>query len=179
MFHVRSIFPHQSRVDASSLELTPTNPQGEAVCCLFESYLAARPPAFRDKLSFLRKGDFELDWSAAHGGVALASLYRNGTPVSIAVLISGTDAETDANMLDVFRENVLNPLFENEFDAVLNEPLRPLALQVVFPDEPEWEPAVQLLTASLASVYFRTLLQLSNEDSATAACPPSSCSDND
>lgn len=167
--------PHQCRVDASSFELTPTNPHGEAVCCLFERYFSDRPSAFRDRLSFLRKGDFELDWSAVSGGVALASLYRNGTPVSMAVLISGTDPATDMNMIEVFRDNVLNPLFGTEFDSVLSETSRPLVLQVVFPEEPEWEPAIQLLTASLASVYFRTILQLSKESSSPSHSSAAEC----
>ena len=32
---------------------------------------------------------------------------------------------------------------------------RPLVIQVLFPCDPEWAPAVQLLSAALASVYFR------------------------
>lgn len=167
VFHVRSIFPDQCRVDACSFELTPTNPRAEAVCSLFERYLADRPPEFRDQLSFLKKGDLELDWSAAKGGVALASMYQNGTPACISVLVSGADPDTDASMLDVFRENVLCPLFGAEFDSEVCLDLRPLVVQVVFPDDPEWVPALQLLSASLASVYFRTVIQLSHE------CPPS------
>ena len=160
MFHVRCIFPDQCRVDASSFELTPTNPQAEALCSLFERYLADRPSNFRDRLSFLRKGDLELDWSAAAGGVALASMYQNGTPASISVLVSGTDSCTDATMLQLFQENVLSPLFGSDFEAAICVELRPLVVQVIFPGSPEWIPAIQFLSASLASVYFRTVLQL-------------------
>ena len=69
MFHVRCIHPDQGRIEANRFELQPTNSQGEAVCDLFRRYLADRPATFRDKLPFLRKGDIELDWSAATGGV--------------------------------------------------------------------------------------------------------------
>jgi len=106
----------------------------------------------------MKKGDFELDWSAVTGGVALASLFQGETPASMSVLLAGLSPETDSMMLDVFRENVLAPLFGEEFDRVCRECERPLVVQVVFPGSPEWLPAVQLLGVSLASVYFRTLL---------------------
>lgn len=157
MLHVRSIFPDQGRVEATSFDLKPGNPQGEAVCSLIERYFCHRPAAFRDRLSFLRKGDFELDWSAVHGGVALASLFQAQAPASMSVLVAGLEPETDLMMLEVFRENVLNPLFCGEFDSAVEVDVRPLLLQVVFPGEPQWLPAIQLLTVSLASVYFRTV----------------------
>ena len=162
MLHVRSIHPDQNRVEEATFALTPTNPQGEAVCSLIERFLVGRPPAFRERLSFLKKGDFELDWSAITGGVALASLFQGETPASMSVLVAGASPETDAMMIEVFRENVLTPLFGDEFNHVCAFEARPLLLQVVFPGSPEWLPAVQLLTVSLASVYFRTVLGQSN-----------------
>ncbi|HYP05702.1 MAG TPA: hypothetical protein VER03_05650 [Bryobacteraceae bacterium] len=155
MFHVRCILPHQGRIEANQFELQPTNSQGEAVCDLFRRYLAGRPPQFRDKLPFLKRGDIELDWSAAGGGVALASLFCGNEPASISVLLSGQDREADRLMTEVFRENVLDLLFGGEFSEVLAIPERPLVIQVQFPCDPEWAPAVQLLSAALASVYFR------------------------
>ncbi|MDZ4802078.1 MAG: hypothetical protein SGI92_28310 [Bryobacteraceae bacterium] len=158
MLHVRSIFPEEGRVETQSFDLTPTNPQGEAVCSLIERFLVNRPTAFRDRLSFLKKGDFELDWSAVTGGVALASLFQGETPASMCVLLAGVSPDTDTMMLEVFRENVLEPLFGDEFDHVCTVDFRPLLVQVVFPGSPEWLPAVQLLSVSVASVYFRTVL---------------------
>jgi hypothetical protein len=155
MFHVRCIFPEQGRIEANSFELQPTNSQGEAVCDLFRRFLADRPSAFRERLPFLRRGDIELDWSAAAGGVALASLFCSGDPAAISVLLSGIDAEADAMMLEVFRENVLDVLFSGQFGEALEFAERPLVIQVLFPNDPEWMPAVQLLAAALASVYFR------------------------
>ena len=105
----------------------------------------------------MKKGDFEMDWSSAQGGVALASLFQAGEPVSMSVLVSGQDTCTDQIMLDVFRENVLSPLFDFEYDHVTQLDLRPLLIEVIFPGRPEWVPAVQLLSACLGSVYFRSL----------------------
>jgi hypothetical protein len=159
MFHVRCILPHQGRIEANRFDLQPTNSQGEAVCDLFRRYLADRPPQFRDRLPFLRRGDIELDWSAADGGVALASLFCSSEPASISVLLSGQNQEADRIMAEVFRENVLDLLFAGEFNEVLEILERPLVIQVLFPCDPEWAPAVQLLSAALASVYFRDNLQ--------------------
>lgn len=157
MLHVRSIFPDQDRVEASALELVPTNPQGEAVCCLFERYLQGRPSSFRDQLSFLKKGDFELDWSSIEGGVALASIFQAREPASMCVLVSGSDPEADAMMLEAFRENVLNAVLGRSFDEALAAQERPLLVQIIFSETPEWLPALQLLSVCLASVYFRSL----------------------
>ena len=119
MFHVRCIFPEQGRIEANSFELKPTNSQGEAVCDLFHRFLADRPPEFRDRLPFLSRGDIELDWSAAAGGVALASLFCSGGPAAISVLLSGIDEQADAMMSEVFRENVLEVLFSGQFEEAL------------------------------------------------------------
>jgi hypothetical protein len=161
MFHVRSIYPDEGRVATSSFELTPTNPQAQAVCTLFEQYLSCRPAAFRDKLGFLRRGNFELDWSAECGGVALATMLQDGEVASMSVLMAGVQPQTDAMMLEVFRENVLGPLFDGEYDGVASVDLRPLVVEVIFPGRPEWAGPLHVLSASLASVYFRTVLQLS------------------
>jgi hypothetical protein len=74
------------------------------------------------------------------------------------VLLAGVSPDTDEMMLEVFRENVLQPLFGCEFDHVCTGDCRPLLLRVVFPGSPEWLPAVDLLSVSFASVYFRTVL---------------------
>ena len=158
MFYVRCILPHQGRIEANRYDLQPTNSQGEAVCDLFRRFLADRPSAFRDRLPFLRRGDIELDWSAAAGGVALASLFCSSEPASISVLLTGKDLEADRMMAEVFRENVLDTLFGGEFSEVLEVEERPLVIQVLFPGDPEWTPAIQLLSAALASVYFRDTL---------------------
>lgn len=159
MFHVRCILPQEGRVEAHRYELQPTNSQGEAVCDLFHRFLQDRPPAFRERLPFLRRGDIELDWSAADGGVALASLFNTGNPAAISVLLTGINPEADLMMREVFREHVLGLLFDGEFTEILDVKERPLVIQAVFPCDPEWAPAMQLLSTALASVYFRGILQ--------------------
>jgi hypothetical protein len=66
--------------------------------------------------------------------------------------------------LEVFRENVLDVLFGGEFCEALDVEQRPLLIQIVLPADPEWTPAMQLLSTALASVYFRSVLR-----------PPESC----
>ncbi|MEO8130739.1 MAG: hypothetical protein ABI822_26815 [Bryobacteraceae bacterium] len=158
----------EARVEAGKFDIIPTNPQGEAVCSLIAEFLTHRPPEFRDKLAFLKKGNFELDWSAVGGGVALASLFDDGQPATMSILLTGVDDEADSMMLDLFRDNVLRPVFDSAPAEQVNElvdvPERPLLLQALFPISPEWVPTVQLLSTALASVYFRTILQLSKMD---------------
>lgn len=136
------------------------------MCDLFRRYLADRPSQFRDRLPFLRRGDIELDWSAADGGVALASLFCSNEPASISVLLSGQNSHADQLMAEVFRENVLDVLFAGQFNEVLEVTARPLVIQVLFPCDPEWAPAVQLLSAALASVYFLDTVQADCADTA-------------
>ena len=158
MFYVRSIHPEREQVEEHAYDLVPSDPQAQAVCKLFSEFLHGRPAQFRDKLSFLKKGSFELDWSAVPGGVALVSLLQEGEPAALGVLLSGLQHETDFLMLEVFQENVLAPLFGDRFSQAVQCENRPLLLQVVFTD-PEWEPALHLLEVSLASVYFRGVRQ--------------------
>jgi hypothetical protein len=157
VFHVRSIFPDQARVSSGSFGLKPDTPQAEAVCSLFERFLANRPPSFHEPLTFLRKGDFALDWSSAPGGVALATLLQAGETASMSVLVAGLEPAADAMMLEAFRENVLEPLFDNQYDSLCSIEVRPLVLEVIFPGRPEWTPALQLFSVSLGCVYFRSL----------------------
>lgn len=157
VFHVRSIYPCEDRVDASTFELCPTNPQGEAVCSLFAEFMKDKPPEFRSRLTFLKKGDFEIDWSAVPGGVALVSMLQESQTASMGILVTGIKADTDSMMLDVFEENVLQPLFGDSYSDLRQIPDRPLLLQVIFAAG-EWAPAHHLLGTALASVYFRSIL---------------------
>ena len=173
MFHVRNIYLEEARVEAGKFDIVPTNPQGEAVCALVAEFLTNRPPEFRDKLAFLKKGHFELDWSAVTGGVALASLFDEDQPATMAILLTGVEPEADRMMLDLFRDNVLRPVFDSAPPEQVNELVdvleRPLLMQALFPISPEWAPTIQLLSTALASVYFRTILQLSASATETEA----------
>lgn len=160
---MQSILPGQGRVENTTFALTPDNPQAEAVCRLVEEFFANRPPSFQDKLGFLRKGDFSLDWSAAAGGIAMATVFQGEAPASVSVLVAGLDSGSDTRMLEAFRDAVLTPLFGDEYNDLLSVTDRPLLAQVILTDEAEWAPALQLVNVSLASVYFRTLLQVSKE----------------
>ena len=86
----------------------------------------------------------------------------------MAILLTGVDPEADRMMLELFLDNVLRPVFDSAPPEQVNElvdvPERPLLLQALFPVSPEWAPTIQLLSTALASVYFRTILQLSATD---------------
>ena len=161
MFVVRTIHPVDKRVEAASFELKPGLEQGETVCSLFREFLAGRPQEFRDRLTFLKKEDIELEWAAAPGGAAFAALFHENLPLSISVLLAGVDESADHQMLGALRATVLEPVMGAEAERVMEAPERPLMMTVLFPDAPELIPTVQLLSTALASVFFRTMLQLS------------------
>jgi hypothetical protein len=72
--------------------------------------------------------------------------------------------EEDAQMLNLFREHVLQPIFGEGAEPFLNVAERPVMLSLAFPDAPEWLPGAQLISTALASVFFRCMLQLHEEE---------------
>lgn len=155
MFTVRTVHPEDGRAEAAQFDLEPALPQGRTVCNLFAGFLADHPAEFREKLPFLNKGDIELQWAAAAGGAAFASLFSEGRALAIAVLLSGTDQEADARMLEALTVSVVEPMLGPAALAPFAE--RPGVLLLQFNDQPELIPTVQLLTTALASVYFRAV----------------------
>jgi hypothetical protein len=158
MFHVRTIYLDQLREERASYELAPTVEDGQRICSLFAEFLSQRPPEFREKLPFLQR-DLELEWTAGPGGVALASFHTATAPCSMGILLAGVDAEADLIMLDAWRKTVMRPLLQDDADKFLDGEERPLLVNIVFPEAPELTPALQLMAAALASVYFRCAMQ--------------------
>lgn len=163
MFTVRTIFLEESRQETATYDLTPADDEGQKVCSMFADFLAGRPPEFREKLPFL-KADLDLEWTAAPGGVALASFHDSQSPRTMGILLAGVDAEADRVMLDAWRDQVLRPLMGGDPGRFAEEPARPALINIVFPGSPELLPALQLMTTALASVYFRCMIQLSAQE---------------
>ncbi len=159
LLHVRTLHLESAGQESQSYELAPSSEQAEKVCALFRDFLANRPPEFRDKVGFLNRGDVEMEWAAAPGGVALATFFAGGEPRSMSVLLAGISADADRMMLDSFGQVVPLP-------PGLDAAGKPLLVNAIFPGEPEFTPALQLLTAALASVYFRTVLKLAEASDA-------------
>ena len=153
LLHVRTVHLESARQESQSYELVPSSEQARKVCGLFRDFLANRPPGFRDQVGFLNRGDVEMEWAASPGGVALATFFSGGEPRSMSILLAGISADADRMMLDSFGQVVPLP-------ADLGAAGRPLLVNAIFPGEPEFTPALQLLAAALASVYFRTVLKL-------------------
>ncbi len=151
-FTIQNIYADGAKSDAHELPLKP-NEEAEKVCALFADFLAGHPAGFREKLPFLNRGNYELEWAAAAGGSAFATFYESDAPVSMGVLLSGNDEESDRQMLDFFVSSPLEPMFASTRPAAI----RPLLLQVNFMDRPDAAPVVQLLATALASVYFRAI----------------------
>lgn len=159
MFTARTIHLDPLHEETATYELTPTNEEGQRVCGLLADFLAGRPAEFREKLPFLKK-DLELEWTAAPGGVALASFHDADAPRTMCILLAGLDAEADRMMLQAWRENVVTPLLRDNASMLSEVTERPALVSIVFPGEPDLMPAIQLMTTALASVYFRCMMQL-------------------
>lgn len=138
----------------------PEHEQARKVIELVRDFLRNRPPQFRDKLEFLKQGSLELEWLAAPGGVAFASIDEDGVPLSMAVLLSGREWEADAGMITGFRQGVIEPLMggmsEDEVQQIFSDE-RPLVLMGVMRGNPERVPLLHMLNTALASVYFEAL----------------------
>jgi hypothetical protein len=164
MFHVWTIDAASGRVETSSYDLVPALPQGQMVCNLFAEFLAGRPPEFRERLTFLKKGDIELQWAGASGGSAFTSFFSGGRTLGMAILPSGIDPDSDGAMIDALREMILIPMFSSMFGEDVPEtsapPERPLVVLVQFDEQPELIPTLHLLITALASVYFRAIQQM-------------------
>lgn len=168
MFAVRTLHagdvasPESVRLEAAEFDLEPRLQQGRAICNLFAEYLAQRPGEFREILPFLNKQEIELQWAAAAGGAAFASFFHSGQALAMAVLLSGTDPESDEQMIEALKVSVLGPMFGEEGAERLSAIAeRPGVLMLVPPhDSPELNPTVQLLLTALASVYFRAVIAL-------------------
>jgi hypothetical protein len=159
VFHVQTLYLDRMRQENAEYEMAPTNEEGQRVCNLWADFLGSRPPEFREKLPFLKR-DLELEWTAAPGGVALASFYDNEGPRTMGILLAGVDAEADRVMLDAWRSNVLEPLLSPESTAFQQTEDRPALLNLVFPGPAELVPALQMMMTALCSVYFRCVAEL-------------------
>lgn len=167
MFTVRTIRPGDpgtgagARVEGAGFDLEPQLPQGRTVCNLFAEFLAQRPGEFRETLPFLNKSEIELDWAAAAGGSAFASFFHEGRPLGMAVLLSGSDRESDEQMLQAMHVSILEPMLGPETaGAVGRIDERPGVLLLEMNDRPELKPTLQLLLTALASVYFRAVMAI-------------------
>jgi len=176
MFTVRTIHADAPRLDVATYDLTPESEAAQAVCNLFRDYLVDRPTEFRDKLPFIKKGDWELQWAAAADGVAFASFIESGEPVSMGVFLTGLNADADQAILGALGDSIITPILGDSAPAYLGAPERPVLVQLLLPGRPELEATVELLAASLASVFFRVIAQLRAGAAATSSSPEADAS---
>jgi hypothetical protein len=159
-FAVRTVFAGQ-RVEMASYDMIPSNEEGKAVCNLFLDFLSESPPEFRRKIPFLKKGNTELQWIAADGGVAFAAFYEDNEPVSMGILLSGLAEEADRQMI----AELSRAVFGTGEDESLEVAERPVLINVIFPGSPELVPRTQLLSTALASVFFRVVTGMRGRES--------------
>lgn len=160
-FQVRLIEPEGRRVETGAFDIEPQHEQASKVIGLMREFLHGRPPEFRAIIPFLNRPSIELEWTSAPGGVAFATIYETGKPLSMAVLTARVNAEADAGMLSGFEQGVLQPtmgeLTTDELAQLFGDSEEPLLLMVVFPGSPEFLPALHLMNTALAAVFFQAV----------------------
>lgn len=153
MIHVQTVHLETGEVESGKLDLVPRVAEGEKICGLFGDWLGGQPSQFRERIPFLKRGEMELDWTAASGGVAFAAFMEHGEPLSLSVLLSGVEEEADTGMLEGFLRMLPPGLFTPTGE-------RPLLATLLFPGQPESAATLQLLSSALSSVFFRTVFAL-------------------
>lgn len=159
-FDVRVIELEPRRVQSGKFDMEPRHEQAAKVVALMRSFVAGQPAEFRERLPFMKEGDWVADWKAASDGVAFVSFHEAGEPVSLAVLLAGIDPAADMGMSGGFEQAVLNPMLgalKPEERGKLFGGDGPRLIVLLLPGRPELNSAVQLLNAALGAVFFRAV----------------------
>lgn len=165
MFRMHTVTPGSPVIQGQDLELTPTNKQGEDVCSLFHRFLMDKPNEFRLTLPFLKHDEIEMEWAAAPGGTAFCTFYEDDSPLASGVLLAGLSEEADGQMAALFEASILEPIFGEESKKVLQFDQYPAVAVAILGAAPERMAVMQLLYASVASVFFRQMKHLAAQDS--------------
>ena len=157
MFHVRTIIPEERRAETSTFPTSPTHPLTRRACELFDEFFHNRPAQFQDKLRFMPEDGMELEWLSVDGGSAFAALYEDGNPVTVSLLLSGTDEQAERGVIEGSGKAVFGPILGDDTDDLMRGPGRPLMVTLMVPGHGELRPTLDLLNNALASFYFRSV----------------------
>lgn len=160
-FEVRFLDLEAARVESRVFEMQPSHEQAAKVCGLFAEFLKGQPREFRARLPFLTRGEWELEWSAAEGGVAFVVFHESGEAATLGVMVSGQDAAASEGILHGFRHSILGPAMDRfvpEDQERVFSGAGPMLVLTAMPGRPELLPTLHLLNTSLAAVYFHQLL---------------------
>lgn len=158
-FEMRVIDVESRRVETGRFDIEPKHEQAAQIIGLMREFLAGKPTQFREPLPFLKRGDWELEWEAASGGVAFAVFLEGGRPATLGILLARIDAEADGGMATGFEQAVLAPFLGEILPAereqlFASDGVTPLLLAAALPGRPELLPTAHLLNSALAAVYF-------------------------
>jgi len=159
-FEVRFLDLEAAQVENRMFEMEPSHEQAAKVCGLFDEFLKGQPREFRERIPFVTRGDWELEWSAAEGGVAFVVFHESGEPATMGVLVSGVDPAASEGTLEGFRHSILGPALDRfvpEDRERVFAGSGPMLLMTAIPGRPELLPTLHLLNTSLAAVFFRRL----------------------
>ena len=122
---------------------------------VFSEMLQERGPYFRDLIPSVESRDVELSWLCSRTA-ALAMFATGGKVLSISVLLSGQDEQTDTQFLGHFREMLAEETVSRTLPApelaTITE--RPLVLSLPLPSQPDDLARAGELLMYLATAFF-------------------------
>ena len=141
------------RIERGQYDCAPELEQAAGVIRLMREFMAGRGGQFRERIPFLKRGDIELEWAAATGGVAFATFYESGKAATLGVFAYDPASEAGQGVLDGLRQTLGLGAAETETSP------GPLVVVATLPADPEWLPILHLLNTSLAATFFQAVAQ--------------------
>lgn len=140
------------RIERGQYDCAPELEQAAGLIRLVREFMAGRSGQFRERIPFLKRGDIELEWAAADGGVAFATFYESGKAATLGVFAFDPTSEAGHGVLEGLRQTL-------GLGAAETEPTTgPLVVVAALPGEPEWLPTLHLLNTSLAATFFQAVV---------------------
>lgn len=139
------------RIERGQYDCMPELEQAASVIRLIREFMSGRGGQFRERIPFLKRGDIELEWAAATGGVAFATFYESGKAATLGVFAFDPTSEAGKGVLDGLRQTL--GLGAEETHSAGG----PLVVVAALPGDPEWLPILHLLNTSLAATFFQAV----------------------
>ena len=150
-FELRVIHLESGQIERGQYDCAPELEQAAEVIRLVQEFMAGQSTQFRKRVPFLKRGDIELEWAAATGGVAFATFYEAGVAATLSAFAFDPNTEAGHGVLQGLRQSL-------GLGAAEIEPTSgPLVVVAALPGKPEWLPTLHLLNTSLAATFFQAV----------------------
>lgn len=150
-FELRVVHMESGRMERGQYDCAPALENAAEVIRLVREFMAGKSNQFRERIPFLKRGEIELEWAAATGGVAFATFYESNKAATLGVFAFDPTSEAGEGVLEGLRQTLGLGAAETEPSA------GPLVVVAALPGKPEWLPTLHLLNTSLAATFFQAV----------------------